>query len=162
MSQQTLDQQRAAYAWASVAAVESVSRKELEEYRDLVRKLPSMVQTNGFGQALAFLLVQKGAKRKLYVHLENWLCKKSPHLVYAPQAGEAPDLMLSVANGSSLSLRRATLEVQTLAVWLKRFAEARENTLPPIERKNALPPISNEASASASTGEAVANKAEGK
>ena len=117
----TIDQQRAAFAWDKVQALKAGS----EDYLSLVNNLPAMVQTNGLGQALAFLLVQKDAKALLYKHLQEWLCVAAPRPVY-PAAPPNQQLISLLAKGDSLTLRRATLEVQALAVWLKRFAKARD------------------------------------
>jgi len=122
MALRTLDQRRAAYAWDAVYGLTEGWR----EYRDLVRKLPAMIQANGLGQTLAFLMTN-ASKRVLYRHLEAWLCQRAPAPVYPPDAGARPDLMRALSQGDSLTLRRATREAQALAVWLKRFAEAREN-----------------------------------
>lgn len=116
---QTLDQQRAAFAWEKVSALGGS-----KEYLSLVLQLPAMVQTNGLGQTLAFLLGPADAKRQLCQHLQQWLCTASPHPLYPPADGQRADLMRGLTVGDSLTLRRATLEVQALALWLKRFAAA--------------------------------------
>lgn len=116
---QTLDQQRAAFAWDKVSALGGS-----KEYRSLVRQLPAMVQTNGLAQTLAFLLAPSGAKKDLYQQLQQWLCTAAPHPVYPTQADEEIHLMRRLTRGDSQTLRHATLEVQALALWLKRFAEA--------------------------------------
>jgi CRISPR-associated protein Cmr5 len=115
----TLDQQRAAFAWDKVSALGGS-----KDYRSLVRQLPSMVQTNGLAQTLAFLLAPSGAKKDLYQQLQQWLCTEAPHPVYPKEEGKEISLMRSLTRGDSLTLRRATLEVQALALWLKRFSEA--------------------------------------
>lgn len=133
---QTLDQQRAAFAWDKVNALGG----GLGDYLSLVRQLPAMVQTNGLGQTLAFLLIQDGAKYRLYEHLQDWLCADSPHPVYlapkpAPGQTQGQDLRLirKLTTGDSLKLRHATLEVQALALWLKRFAEALDGGKPAVK-----------------------------
>lgn len=123
---QTLDQQRAAFAWGKVSTLGS----GLGEYLSLVRQLPAMIQINGLGQALAFLMVQTGAKQQLYQHLQLWLCTAAPHPVYLPQAGQGIGLMQGLMKGDSLTLRQATAEAQALALWLKRFAEALSDDAP--------------------------------
>ncbi len=119
---QTLDQQRAAFAWEKVTALGG----GLGDYLPLVRQLPAMVQTNGLGQALAFLIGETGAKQQLYLQLQQWLCTAAPHPVYPPEDGREVHLVRSLVTGDSLTLRHATQEVQALAVWLKRFAEAKD------------------------------------
>jgi len=129
----TLDQHRAKFAWDKVRALKGKPAKDLDEYRDLVRKLPAMIQTNGLGQALAFLLVQKGNKRALYNHLQDWLCRppqRTIAAIYPPAQGDTPSspflLIQRLTACDSRLLRHATVEALALAQWLKRFAEARE------------------------------------
>ena len=119
---QTLDQQRAAFAWDKVSALSG--SKVYRDYRSLARQLPAMVQTNGLAQTLAFLLTAGEAKKSLYQHLQQWLCGTAPYPVYPTNADKEINLMRRLTNGDSLTLRHATLEVQALALWLKRFAEA--------------------------------------
>lgn len=138
----TLDQQRAAFAWKKV----SVLGAGLGDYLSLVRQLPAMVQTNGLGQTLAFLLIQNGAKYRLYEHLQDWLCVEAPYPVYlapepAPGQTQEQDLRLirKLTTGDSLKLRHATLEVQALALWLKRFSEALDGDKPGAKSAQAAP-----------------------
>lgn len=50
---QTLEQKRAASAWADIEKVTSES--EQKKYGTLARKVPAMIQINGLGTTLAFL-----------------------------------------------------------------------------------------------------------
>ena len=122
---QTLDQQRAAFAWDKVSTLGGS-----EKYRTLVRQLPARVQANGLAQTLAFLLTPGEAKSDLYQHLQQWLCTTAPYPVYRVKEGRKADLMGTLLEGDSLTLRHAALEVQALALWLKRFAEAMEVETP--------------------------------
>jgi len=51
---QTLEQERAKRAWKCIREVKG--KKYADKYGSLACKAPSLVQTNGLGQTLAFLL----------------------------------------------------------------------------------------------------------
>jgi CRISPR-associated protein Cmr5 len=115
---QTKEQERAAKAWDYVGAVKGKSYEG--QYGGWVKKLPSLILTNGLGQTLAFLRAKgKGetnAPRTLYNHLSEWVMEQ-----------------LELGNGSLLEIllkkdsdtyRRATTETLAFVNWLKRFAEA--------------------------------------
>jgi CRISPR-associated protein Cmr5 len=121
--QRSLEQKRAAQAWACIASVTG-SRKE---YLSIVRGAPSDIQTNGLGQALAFWKAKgyQGGKPKrddphaqLYMHVSNWVRQEV-------KPSSSADLLQWVANDAETSeYRRATVEALAFLVWLKRFAEA--------------------------------------
>lgn len=134
-SQQTIDQERAASAWA---AIEDVNQKaeEIEEtegvkkaeefkkkYAGWVRSAPADMMTNGLGQTLAFMLAKGGPSKNkppalLYQHLSDW--------VTSQMDWSGQDLLpkLIEPNSKSDVYRRATTEALAYLVWLKRFAEA--------------------------------------
>lgn len=117
-SQKTLQQRRAALAWEQT---ESVSKKELSDYASLVRGLPAMIQTDGIGQTLAFLLAKANERphqRTAYRFLEEWLSVEFENV--------KPGLIQWLLNSDSDVYRQATNEAQAYLVWLKRFAEAKD------------------------------------
>lgn len=135
----TQEQERASFAWESVKKVGDKGK-----YKDVIRKFPSMVITNGLGNALAFLL-SKGTKEiekdengkkvkvkepdggsehgQLYLHLQEWLCDRRK-LITKGQAHDDFRLMQGLIQEKSPTYRHATMEALALAGWLKRFAEA--------------------------------------
>ena len=120
-NRQTTEQQRAKGAWENV---EGVNESKGKEYGSWARKLPSLIQTNGLGQALAFLKAKGKGDRSshytmLYNHVSTWVCK---HL----KPTETPnDLLEWVITQNSGNYRRATNETLAYALWLRRFAEAK-------------------------------------
>lgn len=123
---QTLDQLRASFSWDRVSAVSSP--KTRESFRDLIRSFPSMIQTSGLGQTLAFLSSggqRESAKERLYQILQEWLCDNR-RIYTRPDRPSSLDLLVLLSQGSSLELRQATREALALSQWLKRFAEALE------------------------------------
>jgi len=114
---QTLEQERAGYAWECIREVKD--RKYADKYGSLARKTPPLVQTNGLGQTLAFLLSkargQDNEHRALYGHLSGWVTK---------QMSWKKSLMEEVVSRDSADYRRATAEAMAFLMWLRRFAEA--------------------------------------
>ena len=149
---QTKEQERAKYAWKCVENVFEVAKQigEKEEaelrskgksaedarnrgeakrrafesdYGSLARGLPALIQTNGLGQTLAYLMSKgKGDLSKphqlLYLHISKWVTKELGW-------GENDNLLVKLTQESSANYRRATSEAMALLIWLRRFAEAR-------------------------------------
>jgi len=118
--QRTLEQQRAAYAWQCVQAVQRTDFAS--EYGQLARQVASLVQMHGLGQTLAFLASkakdQQNEHRQLARDLSRWV---SQQLLGTPR----DDLREWIVRQASVAeYRRATLEALTFLAWLKRFAEA--------------------------------------
>jgi len=113
-SQQLLSEQaRASRAWDNIGKVKTNKK----EYGTLARKLPTLIQTNGLGQTLAFLCSKpdKAHFKMLYQHLSDWVVN---------QVDGSGDLLEWVIQQDSSQYRRATAEAITYAMWLRRFAEA--------------------------------------
>lgn len=136
--QQTLAQARAAFAFDRVREVRDSGNTDLgKRYRSQVEKLPAMIQTNGLGQALAFLfskgtdkeghLDPKEAEGRLYKHLDRWLGRTEWPIGPYSQAeeGEGDEeakLLYRLSHRDSRVYRRATVEALALITWLRRFA----------------------------------------
>jgi CRISPR-associated protein Cmr5 len=116
--QQLSEQARASDAWNNI---EKVSETEEKKYGTLARKLPALIQTNGLGQALAFLRAKGGKNKRdahnvLFSHVSNWV---------VTQVDGSGDLLEWVIRQDSSQYRRATAEAIAYAMWLRRFAEAK-------------------------------------
>lgn len=120
---QTLQQERAASAWAQIEQVEGNNDKFKKEYGSLVRSLPAMILSDGLAQTLAFLRAKGGNDDEtkphtaVFQHLSVWVCQRL-------QANE--DLLQWVLHRSSTDYRRATSEALAYLHWLKRFVEAKD------------------------------------
>jgi len=122
--QQKTEQARAASAWSCIEEIEKSYESEKKKYGTLARKLPAMIQSNGLGQTLAFLQAKGGQKKKdahnlIADHLTRWV--KSQLKVNNDQ-----DLLTWIIQQSSDTYRRATTESIAFAIWLRRFAEAKD------------------------------------
>lgn len=130
----SLDQWRAAFAWQAVHEARAVS-----DYAQAVTKLPALIQTVGLGQAVAFLSAGDAKQRKVYQHLQDWLCggrlrerlratgdgENPPPPPLASGPGSGPHVLLErLGAASGARYRAATREALALAVWLKRMADA--------------------------------------
>lgn len=139
---QTLEQIRARHAWdCALEAKQKVT--PYKSYQGLVKKLPAMIQTNGLGQALAYLasrvkkdgqgnIQSNTAERLLYLHIEKWLTRTAmPEGPYVkPGSGEKPGepfkALYRLTRQDSVLYRQATREALALSGWLKSFADAVE------------------------------------
>jgi len=117
---QLQSQARAKYAYECISFVLANKGLDQKSIRSYVQSLPAMIQTNGFGQALAFYLANKkssGEYKKIYEWVQEWLRLQN---IYP---GDKL-LMACIAEGSMHQYQLATAETQALLVWLKKFARA--------------------------------------
>ena len=113
---QTLDQQRAAFAWKCVK--DGCSK----EYVALASGASALVSSNGLLQALAYYYQKKGEARKLGSHIQSWLSERNK--VPADFKGFV-ERILDPQFGSSEYLR-LTEEALEFLKWLRQFAKANE------------------------------------
>lgn len=120
---QTVQQQRAQFAWKEVGEVANNLRAD---YLGTVRSAPAMVINNGLGATLAFQLSKGCAQEVLYEQLERWLCDQNRPVLPAQDTAHVGKhrLVRRLLAGNSARYRRATAETLALLEWLKRFAEA--------------------------------------
>lgn len=121
---QTLEQKRAASAWADIEKV--TNDTEQKKYGTLARKLPAMIQINGLGSTLAFLKAKGKNKADdghtfIFNHLSGWVLSDSS----LNEAQTYNDLMQLVQHAEMDVYRRATAEAIEYGIWLKRYVEAR-------------------------------------
>lgn len=126
-SRPTLEQRRAAHAWKAVTALairieggRRIYDGAAVEYEREAHKLPIRIIASGLGQALAFIEAKAKGKKldKLLKDLTDW-AKERPLPLKRPDS-----LLLSVVEGDSDFLRRATEETLAYLQWLNRFLEA--------------------------------------
>lgn len=135
----SLEQERAAFAWASIEEVISRNqqlsdeRRYWKDYGSLARSAAAYVQANGLGQALAFWRAkgyewnpserrskpkQDDAHAELLGHVANWLHKQK----IVP---DDKDLVEWISKDATTEeYRQASAEAIAFLIWLKRFAEA--------------------------------------
>jgi CRISPR-associated protein Cmr5 len=118
---QQSEQARASQAWRCIQSVESQIPNDKEKYGSLARQLPSLIQTNGLGQTLAFICSKgKGLNNVnhhnlIYIHISEWVIQ---------QLQGRENLLEWIITEDSDTYRRATTEALSFALWLRRFAEA--------------------------------------
>ncbi|MBZ0275578.1 MAG: type III-B CRISPR module-associated protein Cmr5 [Anaerolineae bacterium] len=114
---QALEQRRASKAWEHVS---TVSDKERSDYKTRAKKLPAMIQINGLGTTMAFLLSKpkKEAYKQIYQHVSEWV---------TTQMAYQGDLMKLIRDEDMSLYRRATTEGIEYGIWLKRYVESWED-----------------------------------
>jgi CRISPR type III-B/RAMP module-associated protein Cmr5 len=137
----SLEQKRAALAWKFVSPLEAANQAKLRKgYYSLIRGFPSMVQSMGIGQALAFLMSRaqdEEAHRTLRDHLTEWLFHADSPVPWTQKADryDKPEnkLMSRLLDESDPEIWWfAEEEAIAFSLWLKRFTEA---ITPPKERQ---------------------------
>ncbi|MCL6478844.1 MAG: type III-B CRISPR module-associated protein Cmr5 [Peptococcaceae bacterium] len=128
---QTIEQRRALHALQKVEEVQKKEKASFQEkYVGYVESLPAAILMNGLGQAAATLLsAAKGdendAHRKVYDHLEDWLCRQfeqSPY--YRQENHEEKMLMKAITTGDRWAYQKAQSEALAWLQWLKKFSVA--------------------------------------
>ncbi len=115
-----LEKQRAEFAYEKVEEFVSEngkSSKKSKEYKSYVKKIPSLIQTNGLAATFAFMYSKKGTYEVIYKQVEKWL--KEERKIKKDEE----ELIRWMINLPSPEYRRVTNEVMGLFVWLRRFAE---------------------------------------
>lgn len=136
---QLVEQARAAHALAWIQKAQANRQVDQQKLKSYTRRLPGMIQVNGFGQAMAFYYA-KGSKENQdsdsiaygTVHdlVKAWLCGPHDHEhttgtpLYAAHAKAHPALLTAITSEDQQSYRRAQAETQALLRWAKKFAEA--------------------------------------
>ena len=123
-----IEQQRAAFALTRIT--EAVNKQEGGKYKhsqvkSFSRRFPSMVQANGFGQAVAFFYSKRNdyeAYGVIYQLVEDWLTSEGQVYAAAKEA-PAPRLLYAITQGDQQAYRLATAETQALMIWVKKFAQ---------------------------------------
>jgi CRISPR-associated protein Cmr5 len=125
--QQTLQQKRAAHAWECIDEVDTKRDKKFQKkYGSQVRSLPSLIQSDGLGQTLAFLKAKDKNQKNThywsaYEHIASWAQSADSSLGLPAQN----DMLEWLLKQSTTEYRRATAETLAYLSWLKRFAEAK-------------------------------------
>lgn len=116
---QTLDQQRAQYAW------ERASRNAMMEgYREMAKGGPALIMGNGLMPALAYYNSRTGSNQKpaelLLTDVLGWLAIRK---IVPNDFGKA---MTAFFDAPSQEYMRATEETLAILRWLRQFADAVE------------------------------------
>ena len=114
----TLDQQRAQYAW------ERAHRNtRVDGYREMVKGAPALVMGNGLMATLAYYRSRTGSNERaasvLLEDLLGWLAKQIAPTDFA-------SAMNAFFNAGAQDVMRATDETLAMLRWLRQFADAVE------------------------------------
>lgn len=107
----------AQFAFTKVSAIGSKKR----DFRTLARSMPSIIQVNGLGAAVAFLCAKKqkgNAHEIMYKLLSEWFQDEACLL-----PGPEGDFMKHIVYLDSDTYRLYTNESMNVCLWVKRFAE---------------------------------------
>jgi len=144
-----LEKGRAEFAYRCAEEGKKIIRKtqidgewyEDDKYKSYVKKIPSMILSNGLGQTLAFVVSKRQKPKKkdgqthnpgssenpknaydlIYKQLTEYI--KSDHTARIKMPQEKNDLVEWVISCNSSTYRYITQEILAFLNWLKRFAE---------------------------------------
>jgi len=106
---------RAAFAYE--CASEAKDKSFCKEYKSHVKRIPMLIKTNGLGQTFAFVNSKGDEAHKLiYNQTSEWLSKNG-------FINSNDDMIEQIINKASFDYRQLTIEVISLFVWLRRFAD---------------------------------------
>lgn len=116
MNLRSLEQDRAAFAWAAVKAVKDKNFEK--DYKSLVKKVPVLIMTNGLGNTLGYLKSKgKEQHKEIIKNINRWATKREFG------GGDALEWIMD-GRTSSFQVMQASREVLCMLNWLKRFATA--------------------------------------
>jgi CRISPR-associated protein Cmr5 len=101
------------------------------DYRSHVKKIPSLIKTNGLGQTLAFYnsKKQKDSKKEknaydlIYKQIYDWLTDEQCLMKEIIEKAKGKDLTEKVISIDSPQYRAITIEVLAFVNWLRRLAD---------------------------------------
>ena len=111
----SLEQKRAEHAWNFIKR----NRATIDKMDSLIRKLPAMILTSGFGQTVAFCL-SKDEGRKVIDDVADYLSKNTG-LIDITRGSDLLTKIMSSDHETYIMLSQETLKYVT---WLKRLVES--------------------------------------
>ncbi len=114
-----LEKQRAEFAYECVENIVNERGKKSKtsnEYKSYVKKIPTMIQTNGLSATFAFMYSKKKTYEIIYKQIDEWL--KDKRELKGPE-----ELVKWIIKQDSSKYKFVTNEVVALFMWLRRFAE---------------------------------------
>jgi CRISPR-associated protein Cmr5 len=112
----TIEQQRAAHALEKIQKIQSGKK-----FTSIANGFPTMIHTNGLGQAIAFCM-GKGEKQydEIVGMLASWLCDTGK-----PFAGtESNEILQTITKQDMQTYMLAQAEAMAYLLWVKKFAKA--------------------------------------
>ncbi|TSE30396.1 type III-B CRISPR module-associated protein Cmr5 [Tepidimonas charontis] len=129
---QTLDQQRAQYAWEQVS---QVAPNLIKDYTREAKGAPALIMGSGLMQTLAFFQAKgKNQHLALLSHLCRWLGRTLGGTAVTDRERFPPEaaanfatVMAALHTAPSSLYLRATDEALALLRWIRQFADARKS-----------------------------------
>jgi CRISPR type III-B/RAMP module-associated protein Cmr5 len=119
---QTMDQQRAKYAWEMISQAVTLKKEDGKSYGRHARRLGSRILASGLGHAIAFLEQKKEAPT-LVKGISLWIARQRWAGEDNDQAD--PSITRMIIHKDREFQRMATEETMNLLVWIVRFAVAK-------------------------------------
>lgn len=117
---QTLDQQRAAFAWS--AACKGVE-KHAKDYSTLAKGAPALIMNSGLMPTLAFYQHKSDASKVLEKNIRDWMAKRFEKRP-GPERFDGGDVMKWLSECSSALYMEATDEALEILKWIRQFVDA--------------------------------------
>jgi len=86
-----------------------------EEYKSYVKKIPTMIQTNGISATFAFMFSKKKTYKIIYDQINEWLQKRN--------LKKEEELVKWIIGLDSSMYKYVSVEILYLLNWMRRFAE---------------------------------------
>ena len=119
-----LSRERAGFAYKNVedfVKENGNNTKVANEYKSYVKKIPTMIQTNGLSATLAFMYSKGKTYKIIYDQIEEWLKERGFKII--DKDNNKIELVKWIINLNSSEYKYVTNEAMALFLWLRRFAE---------------------------------------
>lgn len=125
---QTLDQQRAAYAWQAVKRAQQALPK-FGDFKNLAKGAPALIMGNGLMPSLAFYASRTSSNQKpaeaLNKAIYEWLAQRfMTEAAFKPLPKNYVDVMDRLLKAPAAFYMQATDEALAMLKWLRQFAAA--------------------------------------
>lgn len=120
---QTLDQQRAAFAWQ--VAVKGMGEHK-DKYKTLAKGAPALIMNSGLMPTLAFYNSKEKAHQTLLDDVVRWLADRIWNQKLKPGQGQLTfsPFMQGLQSADSQEYLRATDEALEILKWIRQFVDA--------------------------------------
>lgn len=110
-------QKRASWAWQKIS-----EQHALPEYRNFVKGVPAMINSNGFIATMVYLQSRTGSNKKMaetvFEHLRLWLVNQKYLKAHDKNA-----VFEELLGADTHIQRNITAESLAILAWLRRFAD---------------------------------------
>ncbi len=117
---QTLDQERAAFAWQKVAEAKTKlgDKRKFDNYTNLAKSAPALIMGNGLMATLAFFQQKSEESRVLNGAICGWLVKSTAFIM----GSEYATVMEGLHGADAAQYLHATEEALEILRWIRQFA----------------------------------------